>query len=339
MRQMSQYWSQKRLDELEKNKLEKEKLAKKIVPSAFKNDTKTSALNVEKPVSNAVTSQPLTKDEVFQKSSSEERVNSLQNIAGKVSYQDMNSFLENTDRLSSEINLSNVSGIIDEIVFYNTSSSQKKDEQITKIQESTPFEKLIPIIIEPVKMPTVSFIRGVIGQTKQYEREWLITRSFEEFTTMIVDLFGKVDKPTKIPAAISFAYFLDLEKKPFDVKTEVPNYNDEEEHIIGYSNTNKYNPKNKPLIDFCSEQLSSFYSDSINIRKSIKKKVVPRKDELTGLDCAKWLIANNYIPEFVIVHEKNYYSNYEEEIIPLLTEWQHKNNVYSCSERMGTLVS
>lgn len=327
MRQMSQYWSQKRLDELEKNKLEKEKLAKKIVPSAFKNDTKTSALNVEKPVSNAITSQPLTKDEAFQKSSIEEKVSSLQNIAAKVYYQDMNSFLENTNRLSSEINLSNVRGIIDEAVFYNTSSSQKKDEQITKLQESTPFEKLIPIIIEPVKMPTTSFIRGVIGQTKQYEREWLITRSFEEFTTMIVDLFGKVDKPTKIPAAISFAYFLDLEKKPFDVKTEVPNYNDEEEHIIGYSNTNKYNPKNKYL------------SDGINIGKSIKKKVVPRKDELTGLDCAKWLIANNYIPEFVIVHEKNYYSNYKEEIIPLLTEWQHKNNVYSCGERMGTLVS
>lgn len=339
MRQMSQYWSQKRLDELEKfkNKLEKEKFAKKIVLSA--NDTKTSALNVEKPVSNAVTSQPLTKDEVFQKHSSEERVDSLQNIAGKVYYQEMNSFLENTNRLSSEIPLSNVRGIIDEAVFYNTSSSQKKDEQITKLQESTPFEKLIPIIIEPVKMPTTSFIRGVIGQTKQYEREWLITRSFEEFTTMIVDLFGKVDKPTKIPAAISFAYFLDLEKKPFDVKTEVPNYNDEEEHIIGYSNTNKYNPKNKFLIDFHSGQSSSFYSDSSNIRKSIKKKVVPRKDELTGLDCAKWLIANNYIPEFVIVHEKNYYSNYEEEIIPLLTEWQHKNNVYSCGERMGTLVS
>lgn len=339
MKQMSQYWNQKRVDELKKNRLEKEKLAKKTVPSAFKNDTKTSALNVEKPVSNAVTSQPLTKDEVFQKSSSEERFTSLQNIAGKVYYQDMNSFLENTDLLSSEINSSNVRGIIDETVSYSTSSSQKKDEQITKIQESTSLEKLIPIMIEPVKMPTMSFIRGVIGQTKQYEREWLITRSFEEFTTMIVDLFGKVDKPTKIPAVISFAYFLDLEKKPFDVKTEVPNYNDEEEHVIGYDNTNKYNPKNKSFIDFYSEQSSSFYSDSINIRKSIKKKVVPRKDELTGLDCAKWLIANNYIPEFVIVHEKNYYSNYEEEIIPLLTEWQHKNNVYSCGERMGTLVS
>lgn len=339
MKQMSQYWNQKRVDELEKNRLEKEKLAKKTVPSAFKNDTKTSALNVEKTVSNAITSQPLTKDEVFQKRSSEERVDSLQNIAGKVYYQDMNSFLENTDFLSSEINSSTVKIIMDEIVSHSTSSSQKKDEQITKIQESTPLEKLIPIMIEPVKMPTMSFIRGVIGKTKQYEREWLITRSFEEFTTMIVDLFGKVDKPTKIPAAISFAYFLDLEKKPFDVKTEVPNYSDEEEHVIGYGNTNKYTPKSKSFADLYSEQSSSFYNGGINIKKSTKKKAVPRKDELTGLDCAKWLIANNYIPEFVIVHEKNYYSNYEEEIIPLLTEWQHKNNVYSCGERMGTLVS
>lgn len=349
MKQMSQYWNPKKVDELEKIRLEKQRLAKKAVPSAFQTVKKVSNLKQEETVVSVNSfNQGLTQSQLseVQKVTNingyDMNVSEINQMYSEIMAENTFSTLQNKKRGLADhiISSSIITGTSGETtngkVQYWTdvidSTSQKAEPQTQKFQEYTPLEKLVPIIIEPVKMPCMSFLRAVVGSTKYYQREWLIARTFEEFTTMIVDLFGKVDKPTKIPAVISFAYFLDLEKKPFDVKTEVPNYSDEESHVISH----KYGSKisSNYVLDSLTDR---FYQTTKE--KAVKKKAGSNKGELTGLDCAKWLIENNYIPEYVIVHEKNYYNNYEEEIIPLLTEWQHKNNVYSQGERVGSIVN
>lgn len=346
MNKMSQYWNQTRVDELEKVRLEKERLAKKTIPSAFQTGKKVSNLKQEKNVISVNSfNQGLTPNQIseVQKIANEEGFNLASADINAIYYKMMNDYstLQNAKQNSYDhvVGSQVIAGTVGEINSAIENSwdnvidltSQKTESQAKKFQESTPLEKLIPIIVEPVKMPNISFLRCLLGPTKTFEKQWLITRTFEEFTTLIVELFGKVDKPTKIPVAISFAYFLDLDKKEFDIKTEVKSYDDDEQFII-----------REELVGSSNKYYDKTYFDSV---KSItdrviskKKKHVSAKNEITGLDCAKWLIENNYVPEYVIIHEKKYYNYYENEIGSLLTDWQDKNNVIPQQGMYGSIV-
>lgn len=321
MNKMSQYWNQTRVDELEKVRLEKERLAKKTIPSAFQTGKKVSNLKQEKNVISVNSfNQGLTPNQIseVQKIANEEVFNLASADINAMYYKMMNNY---STLPAIENSWDNVIDL----------TSQKTESQAKKFQESTPLEKLIPIIVEPVKIPSISFLRCLLGPTKSFQKQWLITRTFEEFTALIVELFGKVDKPTKIPVAISFAYFLDLDKKKFDIKTEVKSYDNDEQFII-----------REGLVGSSNKYYDKTYFDSV---KSItdrviskKKKHVSAKNEITGLDCAKWLIENNYVPEYVIIHEKKYYTYYENEIGSLLTDWQDKNNVIPQQGMYGSIV-
>lgn len=346
MNKMSQYWNQTRVDELEKVRLEKERLAKKTIPSAFQTGKKVSNLKQEKNVISVNSfNQGLTQSQLSE-------VQKVTNINGydmnvseinQMYYKMMNNYstLQNAKQNSCDhvVGSPVIAGTVGEINSAIENSwdnvidltSQKPESQAKKFQESTPLEKLIPIIVEPVKIPSISFLRCLLGPTKSFQKQWLITRTFEEFTALIVELFGKVDKPTKIPVAISFAYFLDLDKKKFDIKTEVKSYDNDEQFII-----------REGLVGSSNKYYDKTYFDSV---KSItdrviskKKKHVSTKNEITGLDCAKWLIENNYVPEYVIIHEKKYYNYYENEIGSLLTDWQDKNNVIPQQGMYGSIV-
>jgi len=321
MNKMSQYWNQTRVDELEKVRLEKERLTKKTIPSAFQTGKKVSNLKQEKNVISVNSfNQGLTPNQIseVQKIANEEVFNLASADINAMYYKMMNNY---STLPAIENSWDNVIDL----------TSQKTESQAKKFQESTPLEKLIPIIVEPVKIPSISFLRCLLGPTKSFQKQWLITRTFEEFTALIVELFGKVDKPTKIPVAISFAYFLDLDKKKFDIKTEVKSYDNDEQFII-----------REGLVGSSNKYYDKTYFDSV---KSItdrviskKKKHVSAKNEITGLDCAKWLIENNYVPEYVIIHEKKYYTYYENEIGSLLTDWQDKNNVIPQQGMYGSIV-
>lgn len=174
--------------------------------------------------------------------------------------------------------------------------------------EATSYNNLTPVFVDPLLFPHESFLniskgRGFMSldkaSRKQFQKEWLIIRSFDEFVTIIPELFGIYEQPTRIPLALSLCFFFETTSIPRQLLTS---HEEEDPEMYQYE---------QDLID-----------------KKSKQRYKPKNDEKTGLDCFHWLVENNYVPEFVNLHDFNS-RNLENnrELRALFSEWQEKNNV------------
>lgn len=175
-------------------------------------------------------------------------------------------------------------------------------------QEATSYNNLTPVFVDPLLFPHESFLniskgRGFMSldkaSRKQFQKEWLIIRSFDEFVTIIPELFGTFEQPTRIPLALSLCFFFEATSIP---RLLLTSHEEEDPEMYEYK---------QDLID-----------------KKSKQRYKPKNDEKTGLDCFRWLVQNNYVPEFVNLHDFNS-RNLENnrELRALFLEWQEKNNV------------
>lgn len=174
--------------------------------------------------------------------------------------------------------------------------------------EATTYSNLTPVFVDPLLFPHESFLniskgRGFMSldkaSRKQFQKEWLIIRSFDEFVTIIPELFGIYEQPTRIPLALSLCFFFETISIP------------------------------RPLLTSCEEEDPEMYQyEQDLIDKKSTQRYKPKNDEKTGLDCFRWLVQNNYVPEFVNLHDFNS-RNLENnrELRALFLEWQEKNNV------------
>lgn len=174
--------------------------------------------------------------------------------------------------------------------------------------EATSYNNLTPVFVDPLVYPHESFLSVFEGirfasfdspERKQFQKEWLIIRSFDEFVTIIPELFGIYEQPTRIPLALSLCFFFET--------TSIP----------------------RPLLTSCEEEDPEMYQyEQDLIDKKSKQRYKPKNDEKTGLDCFHWLVENNYVPEFVNLHDFNS-RNLENtrELRALFSKWQEKNNV------------
>ena len=82
------------------------------------------------------------------------------------------------------------------------------------------------------------------------------------------------------------------------------------------------------LISHEEEDPEMYQYEQDLIDKKSKQRYKPKNDEKTGLDCFHWLVENNYVPEFVNLHDFNS-RNLENtrELRALFSKWQEKNNV------------
>ncbi len=174
--------------------------------------------------------------------------------------------------------------------------------------EATSYNNLTPIFVDPLMFPHESFLATFKGlrfasfdspERKQFQKEWLLIRSFEEFVTIIPELFGTFEQPTRIPLALSLCFFFETTSIPRHLLTsheeEDPEMYQYEQDFIDKKSTRRYKPKN---------------------------------DEKTGIDCFYWLVKNNYVPEFVNLHDFNSrYLENNRELRSLFLEWQERNNV------------
>lgn len=174
--------------------------------------------------------------------------------------------------------------------------------------EATSYNNLTPVFVDPLVYPHESFLSAFTGmrfvsfdnpERKQFQKEWLIIRSFDEFVTIIPELFGTFEQPTRIPLALSLCFFFEAASIPRQLLTS---HEEEDPEMYQYE---------QDLID-----------------KKSKQRYKPKNDEKTGLDCFHWLVENNYVPEFVNLHDFNS-RNLENtrELRALFSKWQEKNNV------------
>ena len=182
------------------------------------------------------------------------------------------------------------------------------DRFVPTYPEATSYNNLTPVFVDPLLFPHESFLniskgRGFMSldkaSRKQFQKEWLIIRSFDEFVTIIPELFGIYEQPTRIPLALSLCFFFET--------TSIP----------------------RPLLTSCEEEDPEIYQyEQDLIDKKSKQRYKPKNDEKTGLDCFHWLVENNYVPEFVNLHDFNS-RNLENtrELRALFSKWQEKNNV------------
>lgn len=182
------------------------------------------------------------------------------------------------------------------------------DRFVPKYPEATSYNNLTPVFVDPLLFPHESFLniskgRGFMSldkaSRKQFQKEWLIIRSFDEFVTIIPELFGIYEQPTRIPLALSLCFFFETTSIPRQLLTS---HEEEDPEMYQYE---------QDLID-----------------KKSKQRYKPKNDEKTGLDCFHWLVENNYVPEFVNLHDFNS-RNLENtrELRALFSKWQEKNNV------------
>lgn len=182
------------------------------------------------------------------------------------------------------------------------------DRCVPKYPEATSYNNLTPVFVDPLVYPHESFLSVFEGirfasfdspERKQFQKEWLIIRSFDEFVTIIPELFGTFEQPTRIPLALSLCFFFEAASIPRQLLTS-----HEEEDPERYQ-----------------------YEQDLIYKKS-KQRYKPKNDEKTGLDCFHWLVENNYVPEFVNLHDFNS-RNLENtrELRALFSKWQEKNNV------------
>jgi len=182
------------------------------------------------------------------------------------------------------------------------------DRFVPTYPEATSYNNLTPVFVDPLLFPHESFLsiskgRGFMSldkaSRKQFQKEWLIIRSFDEFVTIIPELFGIYEQPTRIPLALSLCFFFETTSMP------------------------------RPLLNSHEEEDPEMYQyEQDLIDKKSKQRYKPKNDEKTGLDCFRWLVQNNYVPEFVNLHDFNS-RNLENnrELRALFSEWQEKNNV------------
>jgi hypothetical protein len=182
------------------------------------------------------------------------------------------------------------------------------DRFVPKYPEATSYNNLTPVFVDPLVYPHESFLSVFKGirfasfdspERKQFQKEWLIIRSFDEFVTIIPELFGTFEQPTRIPLALSLCFFFEAASIPRQLLTS---HEEEDPEMYQYE---------QDLID-----------------KKSKQRYKPKNDEKTGLDCFHWLVENNYVPEFVNLHDFNS-RNLENtrELRALFSKWQEKNNV------------
>lgn len=182
------------------------------------------------------------------------------------------------------------------------------DRVVPKYPEATSYNNLTPVFVDPLVYPHESFLSVFEGirfasfdspERKQFQKEWLIIRSFDEFVTIIPELFGTFEQPTRIPLALSLCFFFEAASIPRQLLTS---HEEEDPEMYQYE---------QDLID-----------------KKSKQRYKPKNDEKTGLDCFHWLVENNYVPEFVNLHDFNS-RNLENtrELRALFSKWQEKNNV------------
>jgi len=182
------------------------------------------------------------------------------------------------------------------------------DRFVPTYPEATSYNNLTPVFVDPLVYPHESFLSIFKGmrfasfdspERKQFQKEWLIIRSFDEFVTIIPELFGTFEQPTRIPLALSLCFFFEA--------TSIP----------------------RPLLTSHEEEDPERYQyEQDLIDKKSKQRYKPKNDEKTGLDCFHWLVQNNYVPEFVNLHDFNS-RNLENnrELRALFSKWQEKNNV------------
>lgn len=181
------------------------------------------------------------------------------------------------------------------------------DRFVPKYPEATSYNNLTPVFVDPLVYPHESFLSVFEGirfasfdspERKQFQKEWLIIRSFDEFITIIPELFGTFEQPTRIPLALSLCFFFEAASIPRQL-------------LISHEEDPEMYQYEQDLID-----------------KKSKQRYKPKNDEKTGLDCFHWLVENNYVPEFVNLHDFNS-RNLENtrELRALFSKWQEKNNV------------
>lgn len=218
---------------------------------------------------------------------------------------------QNMQTLDNDLAIAQAKTIIDSrtIVNYNNAFTLSTDKPVPKTyQEATSYNNLTPVFVDPLLFPHESFLniskgRGFMSldkaSRKQFQKEWLIIRSFDEFVTIIPELFGIYEQPTRIPLALSLCFFFETISIP------------------------------RPLLTSCEEEDPEMYQyEQDLIDKKSTQRYKPKNDEKTGLDCFRWLVQNNYVPEFVNLHDFNS-RNLENnrELRALFSEWQEKNNV------------
>ena len=209
---------------------------------------------------------------------------------------------QNIQKLDNDLSIAQAKTIIDYTSFFT-------ERPVPKVyQEATAYNNLTPVFVDPLLFPHESFLniskgRGFMSldkaSRKQFQKEWLIIRSFDEFVTIIPELFGIYEQPTRIPLALSLCFFFETTSIPRQLLTS---HEEEDPEMYQYE---------QDLID-----------------KKSKQRYKPKNDEKTGLDCFRWLVENNYVPEFVNLHDFNS-RNLENnrELRALFLEWQEKNNV------------
>lgn len=94
--------------------------------------------------------------------------------------------------------------------------------------EATSYNNLTPVFVDPLVYPHESFLSAFTGmrfvsfdnpERKQFQKEWLIIRSFDEFVTIIPELFGTFEQPTRIPLALSLCFFFEAASIPRQLLT------------------------------------------------------------------------------------------------------------------------
>jgi len=210
---------------------------------------------------------------------------------------------QNMQTLDNDLSIAQAKTIIDYTSFFT-------ERPVPKVyQEATAYNNLTPVFVDPLLFPHESFL-SIISKgmrvtswdnpsRKQFQKEWLIIRSFDEFVTIIPELFGIYEQPTRIPLALSLCFFFETTSMP------------------------------RPLLNSHEEEDPEMYQyEQDLIDKKSKQRYKPKNDEKTGLDCFHWLVQNNYVPEFVNLHDFNS-RNLENnrELRALFSEWQEKNNV------------
>lgn len=209
---------------------------------------------------------------------------------------------QNMQKLDNDLSIAQAKTIIDYTSFFT-------ERPVPKVyQEATSYNNLTPVFVDPLLFPHESFLSISKGMRfisldntsrKQFQKEWLIIRSFDEFITIIPELFGTFEQPTRIPLALSLCFFFEATSIPRQLLTS---HEEEDPEMYQYE---------QDLID-----------------KKSKQRYKPKNNEKTGLDCFRWLVENNYVPEFVNLHDfnsRNFENN--EELRLLFYEWQEKNNV------------
>jgi len=209
---------------------------------------------------------------------------------------------QNMQTLDNDLSIAQAKTIIDYTSFFT-------ERPVPKVYpEATSYNNLTPVFVDPLVYPHESFLSAFKGirfasfdspERKQFQKEWLIIRSFDEFVTIIPELFGIYEQPTRIPLALSLCFFFEATSIPRQLLTS---HEEEDPEMYQYE---------QDLID-----------------KKSKQRYKPKNDEKTGLDCFHWLVQNNYVPEFVNLHDFNS-RNLENnrELRALFSEWQEKNNV------------